>query len=220
MTRKSLLFVAMSMAASSLFGQYRTYRVTDNGIVTMGYCKLADGQVVHKYTMTTEDGAMVSESEDGSFTVSIPENGNSEERFTVGRGISFEQVFNAIHARYCLRHAYRNFKEAAREKDKLTYQRQIKAIQQYYDNALSALGEDDRQVPIGRVKELSAFTANLPFTNGKPAKGILPEYVRLVENAMKSILVFNPKVNPQYSIVVHKEPLKVETKKGRKSRRR
>ncbi len=214
---KKMLSLALLACALPAAAQYRTYRVVDNGIETIGYCKLEQGQVVHKYTSAPEGGAAVTESENGSFTVQIPEHSNTEERFTVGPGVSFDQVFNAIHARYCVRQGYLNFQEAVKEKDKLAYQRMIKAIVAYYDNAIKALGSEERADAVQKIRELSRFTEEVPFMRGKPAKGYLPEYVRRVENAMKSILVYDPEVDPGYSVVVHKSP--VEPAKPKKKRR-
>ncbi len=215
--RKSfLLFLAM--AGCNAYAQYRTYRVVDNGIETIGYCKLANGQVTHKFTSLPEGGTPISESENGSYSIEIPEYSNTEEHFTVGDGVSFEQVFNGINARYCVRQGYLNFQEALREKDKLSYSRKIKAIIGYYDNAIKALVKDERSGAIEKVKQLSDFTNEVPFMKGKPNKGYLPEYVRKTENAMKAILVFDPEVNPDYNVVVHKSNPEETAEKNKKRR--
>lgn len=211
----SILFIVLSSTATA---QYRTYRVVDNGIETIGYCKLSAGQVVHKYTSLPEDGAPVSASDNGSFAVSIPEIQNTEERFYVGSGVSFDQVFNAIHARYCIRQGYHNFKAAMKEKDEIAYRRKIKAIQEYYDNAIKTLSSDSRIDAVEKVHSLSVFTGKIPFMKGKPGKGYLPEYVRRVETAMKSALVYDKRVTPNYSVIVHKSPVKPENNKRKRRR--
>ena len=115
---KLILPAFLTAAFHTANAQYRTYRVVDNGIETIGYCKLSNGAVIHKYSSLPESGASVSESENGSFTIEIPEFTNTEERFNVGNGVSFEQVFNSINARYCVRQGYLNFQESIKEKDK------------------------------------------------------------------------------------------------------
>lgn len=209
------MLIALSCSASA---QYRTYRVVDNGIETIGYCKLSNGQVTHKFTSGPEDGSVVSEAENGSFTVFVPEHSNSEEHFFVGSGVSFDQVFNCIHARYCIRQGYLNFQAALKEKDPIAYQRKIKAIQEYYGNAVRTLSSDARAEAIKCVRALSDFTNEVPFMKGKPIKGYLPEYVRRVEKAMNSILFFDNKVKPNYSVIVHKQPIEYDNNKAKRRR--
>ena len=167
-----------------------------------------------------ESGASVSESENGSFTIEISEFTNTEERFNVGNGVSFEQVFNSINARYCVRQGYLNFQESIKEKDKIAYQRKIKAILGYYDNAIRALEKDNREKAVDKVKRLIRYTEEIPFMRGKMEKGYLPEYVRLVENAMKSMLEFDSDIQPGYSVVVHKSQLPAKPNKKARKRRR
>ena len=217
---KLILPAFLTAAFHTANAQYRTYRVVDNGIETIGYCKLSNGAVIHKYSSLPESGASVSESENGSFTIEIPEFTNTEERFNVGNGVSFEQVFNSINARYCVRQGYLNFQESLKEKDKIAYQRKIKAILGYYDNAIRALEKDNREKAVDKVKRLIRYTEEIPFMRGKMEKGYLPEYVRLVENAMKSMLEFDSDIQPGYSVVVHKSQLPAKPNKKARKRRR
>lgn len=217
---KLILPAFLTAAFHTANAQYRTYRVVDNGIETIGYCKLSNGAVIHKYSSLPESGASVSESENGSFTIEISEFTNTEERFNVGNGVSFEQVFNSINARYCVRQGYLNFQESIKEKDKIAYQRKIKAILGYYDNAIRALEKDNREKAVDKVKRLIRYTEEIPFMRGKMEKGYLPEYVRFVENAMKSMLEFDSDIQPGYSVVVHKSQLPAKPNKKARKRRR
>ena len=198
------------------WGQSRTYRVENNGIETVGYCTLKQGQVVHKYTSLTvgDKGVDVGER---SMTVSVPEYGNTEERFQVCEGVLFDQVFNTIHARYCIRQGYNNFNDAVRERNKLSYARKIKAILSYYNEAYQTLVKDGRDEVALLVDQLARYTEEFPFSKGKPAKGAMPEYVRLVERALSGTLVFCDGVKPEYSVVMHKATEEeVLGKKGRR----
>lgn len=217
--RKSKLLAFLFLAfATSATAQYRTYRVVDNGVETIGYCKLSAGRVTHKFTSLPENGGPISANGNGSFTVPIPEYSNSEEQFFVGDGVSFDQVFNSIHARYCIRQGYYNFKEALKEKDPIIYKRKIKAILGYYENARRVLSIDERAEAMAYVENLSQSTEAIPFMKGKPAKGYLPEYVRLVEKTMNAILIFDKQVKTEYNVVVHKSPVKAD--KDKRKRRR
>ena len=198
------------------WGQSRTYRVENNGIETVGYCTLKQGQVVHKYTSLPvgDKGVDVGER---SMTVSVPEYGNTEERVRVCDGVLFDQVFNTIHARYCIRQGYNNFNDAVRERNKLSYARKIKAILSYYNEAYQTLVKDGRDEVALLVDQLARYTEEFPFSKGKPAKGAMPEYVRLVERALSGTLVFCDGVKPEYSVVMHKATEEeVLGKKGRR----
>ena len=198
------------------WGQSRTYRVENNGIETVGYCTLKQGQVVHKYTSLPvgDKGVDVGER---SMTVSVPEYGNTEERFQVCEGVLFDQVFNTIHARYCIRQGYNNFNDAVRERNKLSYARKIKAILSYYNEAYQTLVKDGRDEVAQLVDQLARYTEEFPFSKGRPAKGAMPEYVRLVERALSGTLVFCDGVKPEYSVVMHKATEEeVLGKKGRR----
>ena len=81
---KLILPAFLTAAFHTANAQYRTYRVVDNGIETIGYCKLSNGAVIHKYSSLPESGASVSESENGSFTIEISEFTNTEERHAPG----------------------------------------------------------------------------------------------------------------------------------------
>ena len=53
---KLILPAFLTAAFHTANAQYRTYRVVDNGIETIGYCKLSNGAVIHKYSSLPESG--------------------------------------------------------------------------------------------------------------------------------------------------------------------
>lgn len=199
-------------------GQTRTYRVENNGLETIGYCKLDNGEVLHKYSTLPVGNTGVDQGRN-SVTVSTPDYQHTEERFKVCTGVTFDQVFNTIHVRYCIRQGYNNFNLAVREKNRLSYARKIKAIVAYYTEAYSTLLDDYREDAAEQVKRLRSFTEDFEFSRGRPGKDKLSEYVRLVENALNSTLVFCDEVRPEYSVIVRKatpEEILGKTKKKRK----
>ena len=91
-----------------------------------------------------------------------------------------------------------------RERNKLSYARKIKAILGYYNEAYQTLVKDGREEVALLVEQLAHYTEEFPFSKGRPAKGAMPEYVRLVERALSGTLVFCEGVKPEDSVVMHK----------------
>ena len=212
--------LGLLLSAFNLLAQSRTYRVEDNGQETIGYCTLRQGEVIHKYTQLPAGKAPRNTQGNGGESIDIPDFAHTEERFTVESGIPFDQVFAAIHARYCIRQGYQNIQSALREKQELNFHRQIKAITAYYDQAIDALAHDDRLAAMEAVQALSRFTHDTPFRKGQPAPGYIPEYVRLVENALNATIRFTEGHDPEYRVVKHQpRPEEVTGKTNRRRRR-